>query len=143
MAQYWGQAEGEGTGDTRRLKRGWGTDFTEGSIFLAHPQRPGFPHVVKGRLRCRGQAGTGSSPGFQHGWGSQVEIAFHLLLGLDSRMSGSLPSSTHCTLLGSSPRGSSCGSILDHWRAAQSQAPPALNFRQRGAAFRDTSLRWG
>ena len=50
MAQYWGQAEGEGTGDTKRLKRGWGTDFTEGSIFLAHPAKPRFSP------RCERQA---------------------------------------------------------------------------------------
>lgn len=50
MAQYWGQGERAGTGDTKRLKTGWGTDITEGSFFLAHPAKTRFSHVVKGRL---------------------------------------------------------------------------------------------
>lgn len=135
MAQYWGQGEGAGTGDTKRLKPGWGTDITEGIIFLAHPAKTRFSSC------CEGQTGTGSSPEFQCRWGSQLGVAFHLLLRLDSRMPFPPLPAILCWV--AAPGGRSCASRLDHWRAAQSQAPLALNFRQRGVAFRDRSLRWG
>ena len=54
MTQYQHGEEGEGKGDTRKLKMGWGTGFSKGRHFSHHTQqKPPFPHFVKGRQVLR------------------------------------------------------------------------------------------
>lgn len=92
---------------------------------------------MKGRPRCWGQTGTGSSPGFHHGWGSQVEVAFHLLLRLDSRMSGSLPSSTGYTLLGSSSRGQELWFKTRPLEGSTEPGSSGIELQAKGSGFQE------